>query len=399
MNSIKNCIKKVIKYLRIISSIIVLRIVQLFTKVKNNRVLFLSDVRDHLDGNLKFIYDELDENKCEKILCFKKDRKEKRKLSDSIKVVKYLTTSKYIMLDDYSRLITLLKPKKGQEICQLWHGPGAFKKFGYSRTDNKIDKYSSHKNYTKVCVTSEEIRGCYAEGFGVDIENVKATGMARMDVLFDEEYKKQKREELCEKYPYLKGKKVILFAPTYRGNSLSNAYYDFEKLDLDKIYKKFKDENYVFIFKWHPGLYYKMNKEGNKPYDFDKYKDFFYDLSDIRDVNDFLIITDVLITDYSSIIFDYAILNKPIVYFTYDLDEYNSDRGLYYDFSEYVYGKVAVDTDELIEAISSHELMVDKRKKFIDKFLKSCDGHAVENTCKWIFEDNLDFLKNRGKYE
>ena len=142
-----------------------------------------------------------------------------------------------------------------------------------------------------------------------------------------------------------------------------------------------------------------MRKEGNSPYNFDKYIDFFYDLSDVRDVNDFLLITDILITDYSSIIFDYAILNKPIVYFTYDLDEYNSDRGLYFDFSEYVYGKVAINTDELIEAISDNELMEDKRKIFIDKFLKNCDGHAVRNTCEWIFEDNLDFLKNRGKYE
>jgi len=357
----------------------------IFCKLKPNRVLFLSDVRDVLDGNLKFLYDVVAEEEYEKIVLLKADRRYKRSFSEKFKLVYFLSTSKYILLDDYSKGISLMKVRKNQEVCQLWHGAGAFKKFGYSRSDQKRRrKEDGHKNYTKAIVTSKEIKWCYSEAFGIDEDNVYVTGFPRTDVFFQQQYIENKQKELYEEYPFLKEKKVILFAPTYRGNSLKRAYYDFEQLDLEKIYNELH-KDYVFIFKWHPGVFQNL-KNDKLEFNFDQYKDFYYDLSDNRDINDLLLVTDVLVTDYSSVIFDYSLLNKPVVYFNYDFEEYEQDRGLYFPFEDYVYGEISLNCDLLIEAIKKENLMPEKRKRFMEKFMIACDGNSTKKTYELIFE-------------
>lgn len=393
----KKITRKIITNIRKISFIIINRIICLTCKLKENRILFLSDVRDELDGNLKYIYNNLDEEKCEKICLLKKDRKIKRKFKDKFELAYYISTSKYIILDDFSRFISIMKLRKGQEVCQTWHATGAFKTFGFSRLDKK-DKseknWNNHRNYTKAIVTSDDIKWCYAEGFNMPIDHIKATGSPRTDVFFDKDYIIKKREELYNEYPFLKGKKVITFAPTYRGESLKKSYYDFDKIDLQKLYKELH-ENYIFIFKWHPGFYFnKCIKNNEQIYDFKPYEDFFYDFSMERDINDLLLVTDILITDYSSVVFEWAFLNRPIIYFVYDYDEYLQERGFYFDFNEYVYGKISNNSDELIKAIKDKSIDEISRKKFFNKFLRSCDGNSNIKTCKWIFEEHPEYLNH-----
>lgn len=371
-----------------------IKLLSFFLPVNNKKVLFFSDVRKNLDGNLKNIYDKLDVSKCIKVVILN-EKREERDFNENIELLYNMVTAKYILLEDQSKWISLIKPRRGQEICQLWHGAGAFKKIGYSRKDRKkVSKKYCHRNYTKACVTADYVRECYSEGFGMPIENIKATGMARTDIFFKKGYIKKKKEELYSKHPYLKDKKVILFAPTYRGKSIKLAYYDFEKLNINRIYNRLKDKNYVFLFKWHPGLYMEV-KKGNIeiPYKLENYPNFYYDFSDYRDINNLLLITDVLVTDYSSVIFDYALLNKPIVYFAYDLKRYEKERGLYFDFEEYIYGDVAQNTTQLIDCIKNAKVIKEKRETFIKKFMEACDGNATQKTCEWIFKDNLDFIR------
>ena len=214
---------------------------------------------------------------------------------------------------------------------------------------------------------------------------VGATGYPRTDIFFNDKYKDNTKKEFYKKYPKLKNKKIILFAPTYRGNSLPTATYDFDKLDLDKIYKELKKE-YVFIFKWHPAIYNNLKNGTIKDYDLSKYKDFFYDLSEYRDINDLLLVCDTLITDYSSVIFDYVLLKKPVIYFTYDLNKYEEERGLYFPFKDYIYGNIAKTTNELIKSIKERKMYEDERKKFIKKFMISCDGNSTKKTYEFIFK-------------
>lgn len=359
-------------------------------KLNSNQVLFLSDVRDTLGGNLKVMYDYLDSDVYKKIVSLKADRRIKRSIKEKIKLIKLLSTSKYILLDDFSNSISLMIPRKNQEIVQLWHGPGAFKKMGYSRPDHKkglFSKYASHRNYTKAIVTSPMIEWCFKEGFGMEKKGVvSAPGFPRCDCFFDENYIKKVKDKFYKEYPILKNKKIILFAPTYRGTNLKVANYEFDKLDLDLLYEKLSSE-YVFVFKWHPAIYNNMQLDILENYDFTKYGDFYWDLSKYRDINDLLIVSDILVTDYSSVIFDYVLLDKPVVYFTYDLEEYESNRGLYYPFDDYVYGSVAKTSLELATSIRKGKMMKEKRKEFKNKFMSSCDGNSTKKTYDFIFKN------------
>ena len=87
---------------------------------------------------------------------------------------------------------------------------------------------------------------------------------------------------------------------------------------------------------------------------------------------------DILVTDYSSIIFEWSLLDRPIVYYAYDIDEYINDRGLYYPFEEYVYGKIAKNPSELADAISKMQIDENARSRFIAKFMNRCDGNAAK---------------------
>ncbi len=382
-------LRKGIRFINIKISQLINLFINITHKMKDNQVLFLSDVRENLGGNLKVMYDYIDDKKYIKVVALKKDRRDKRSIKEKIRLIKLLSTSKYILLDDFSNSISTMLVRKNQEIVQLWHGPGAFKKFGFSRKDKKsnfLTKYSDHRNYTKAIVTSPKIEWCFKEGFGMKKGVVKATGYPRMDCFFDKKYVDGIKNDFYKEYPELKNKKIILFAPTYRGVSLPKATYDFDKLDLDKLYKELHKE-YAFIIKWHPAVYNNIQRGLITGYDLSKYKDFFYDFSNYRDINNLLLVCDSMITDYSSVIFDYVLLNKPVYYFAYDLELYEEDRGLYYPFKDYVYGSVSKNTNELIKDIKEAKMMNKERKKFMDTFMISCDGNSTKKTFDFIFKE------------
>ena len=176
----------------------------------------------------------------------------------------------------------------------------------------------------------------------------------------------------------------MLFAPTYRGKNIFEADYDFDVLDLDKIYNALGDD-YVFCFKWHPYLVSNLKRRGKVSYDLSPYKGFYKDLSEYREINDLLLVTDVLVTDYSSVIFDYSLLKKPLVFFTYDMDTYDGLRGMYFPFEDYVYGSITKTMDELIKAIRDEDMCTAKRSAFAEKFMSECDGTSTLKTCDYIF--------------
>ncbi len=390
----KKFLQKVHRKISQIMVLILNRIYIIFLPLVENRVLFLSDDREILGGNLKSVYDYISDEEYEKVILLKAHKKAKRTIKEKLKLVYYLSTSKYILLEDLVQSTSYIKVRKGQELIQLWHGPGAFKRFGHSREQTDLKRiHKGYKKYTKAITSSEAIRPCYAEAFSIDEEKVQATGFPRTDMFFQEEYIKLKKEELLQKYPFMKNKKIILFAPTYRGTKASSANYGIENLNLEKIYNELKKENYIFIFKWHPFIYNKIiaKAKNTEKYElYKKYPEFYFDLSKERDINDLLLMADILITDYSSLIFDYVFVNKPIIYFAYDLELYENDRGMYFPFKEYVYGSVVKNEEELIKAIKEGKMEEEKRKIFKEKFVGACDGNSTKKTCEWIFENKLE---------
>lgn len=366
--------------------IIIHEILRKVTSIEKNKVFFISDVRENIEGNFEYIWKYLDEYKYNKVVYLKGDRRNNGGILSFNRMIYDFTTSEVILLEDYFRYTSFVRLKKEQELCQLWHACGAYKKFGYSRLNGNenIKIHQGYKKYTKVITSAEAIRENYAEAFGISIEKTKATGVPRTDVFFDEQCKAEKCVKFYEEYPELKNKKIILFAPTYRGKRAEDASYEFGKIEFESLYQQLKEE-YVIIFKWHPALYNNLKRKHILVYDESKYKDFFYDMSEKREVNDLLFVADILVTDYSSVIFDYALLNKPIIYFMYDIEQYEGGRGLYYELEEYLYGPIVKTTNDLIMAIKEEKNFKIERQKFRDKFMSACDGCATERVCQWIW--------------
>ena len=164
--------------------------------LRDNRVLFISDVRDEMGGNFECVYEALcRENEAAAkggasargsqgrkwgIDMFLKDKQLHREtVKDARTVARKLRSAKYIFLEDVYNYLQFYTPLPGQEIIQLWHAEGAYKKFGFSRKEEDIKISPGHRKYTKAIVSAEPIRGCYAEGYGISVDKVIATGIPR----------------------------------------------------------------------------------------------------------------------------------------------------------------------------------------------------------------------------
>ncbi|WP_139342822.1 CDP-glycerol glycerophosphotransferase family protein [Virgibacillus halodenitrificans] len=355
--------------------------------IKRNKVVFASDSRAGLSGNFFFVYEELHKRNLDldiKFL-FSERINNKKSFFELMNIAFHFATSKIILLDDFYPLIYPLKIRDNADLIQVWHAAGAFKTFGFSRLGRPggpSPKSKNHRNYTKVAVSSEGVRKNYAEGFGVPLENVFATGVARSDIFFDENYKTHVVETLHQKYPFLKNKKVILFAPTFRGNGQASAHYPFEVLNLRKIYEDLHEE-YVFLFKIHPFVQNKLEI----PYEF---ADFFYDLSEYREINDLLLITDLLITDYSSVCFEYALLNKPMLFFAYDVEKYIQERDFYYNYFDFIPGPLVKNTEDMLKVIAKQDFEIEKIPPFIQYFFGDTLGKAAKNVVDELIIPSLE---------
>lgn len=373
VNKVKKSIRRKAYTIRkfVFKSIYVLT--SLTRPVKPYKVVFASDSREDLSGNFEYIYNEMlkrDVN-FDVHFHFKKSLKERRSFKDKFRLPYDLATAGTILLDDYYPLVYPLKIRRKSKLIQVWHAVGAFKTFGYSRIGKPGGPSANslnHRNYTHAIVSSKNIARHYAEGFGIFENQVVATGIPRTDLFFDKNLIDQKTEELFEKYPILKEKKVIMFAPTFRGNGQRTAHYPFDVLDWDQLYKELSDE-YVFILKLHPFV-------TNKPNIPIEYQEFFLDFTEYREINDLLFISDILVTDYSSTCFEFALLQRPMMFFAFDLEEYISSRDFYYPYESFVPGPILRNSEELIHKIKNEEFEMDKLKSFTNEFFDHLDGQS-----------------------
>ena len=359
--------------------------------IRKKQISFVSDSRVSISGNFEFIYQELKRRNTDFKISFylKPSIKAKKSWKEVRTLAKALATSRYVILDDFYPLVYPLHIRENADLIQVWHAVGAFKTFGYSRLGMpggpKLQSLN-HRNYTKALVSSHNIADKYAEGFGIGDDKIAPLGIPRTDVFFDEPKKKAIRERLEEELPFIKGKKVILFAPTFRGNGQQSAYYPFEMLNFKEIYEALH-EDYVFLLKIHPFV---QNKP-TLPYE---YSDFYYDVSDYREINDLLLVADQLITDYSSVCFEYALLKRPMVFFAPDLADYMQSRSFYFDYFDFIPGTLAENTNDLIAQLEKPTLNQAKIDGFVNFFFDDLDGQAsarfVDALENHFGEDDVD---------
>jgi CDP-glycerol glycerophosphotransferase len=293
--------------------------------------------------------------------------------------------SKYWVIN--GRQTDILTKRDGQEIVSTWHGT-PLKKLGldigdvYTRNpmikqsyidiSRKWDYLISPNRYTTEILKS---------AFGYQKE-IFETGYPRNDILYNADEDKINQVKSSLNIP--KDKKVILYAPTWRDDEFEeNGDIRFElKLELDKLKKELGDE-YIILIRTH---YFVADKIDLKGAD-----DFVFNVSKYDDIAELYLISDILITDYSSVFFDYANLRKPILYYTYDLEKYeNVLRGFYIDIHEDVPGPLLKTTDEVIDAIKNIESLKseyqEKYDKFYERFCSIEDGNASKRIVEKVWE-------------
>ena len=285
---------------------------------------------------------------------------------------------------DYYRQLYDLDIRKETEVIQLWHAAGAFKKFSYSAlegTDANTEDFErkAHKNYTKVICSSEEIRPFYAEAFNVPESKVYALGTPRTDKLFDEAYQQEIQTHFLESHPEIKGRKIVTYAPTFRGGAKERQTFKNE-LDISEFVERFSSE-YVLVVKMHPSVKNGIKIDRRLSNDV-------LDLSSM-DMNDLLICTDILVTDYSSVIFDYSIMKKPMIFYAYDLEDYIDERSFYYDYESFVPGPIVKTNEELLSIIEDiDQVDLDEIDHFSNRFFVNKGNSAKKIVEKIMYEEN-----------
>lgn len=298
---------------------------------------------------------------------------------------KYYARCKCVFITDNFDPLYAHKPNKGTKVIQLWHACGAFKKWGYSTLDlawggsrEDMLRFPMHNTYTDVFVSAESVIPCYAEAFGCDKKIIKALGTPRTDVYFDKEFVKSRREELLKAFPAIGNRKIILYAPTFRGNSPEESYND-QPLDYAFL-KETLGKYYALVLKLHPftAKKYKLTEEQEK-----QFGDFVFDASNSISVETALCAADYLVADYSSLVFEYALLDKPMVFFAYDLEKYKRDRSFYFEYESFVPGRIVMTNEEIAASILSDSCQQEKIADFRKKYMSACDGKCIDRIAEY----------------
>ncbi len=302
---------------------------------------------------------------------------------------KALRTSKY-WISNY-RMLDHQHPKKNQVYVQCWHGT-PLKRLGYdlSASDNAMNsmqeirqKYRTDAaKFSYLVSPSPFTTKVFATAWNLvetgQTDKIIEEGYPRNDRLINatpEEVKKLRQNLGVD------DKKVILYAPTWRDNQhTSGTGYTYKtEVDFDKLRDELGDE-YVILFRAH---YLVANS-----FDFDKYKGFVVDVSSYSDINELYLAADILITDYSSVFFDYSNLGKPIIFYMYDLEQYAGElRGFYISLDD-LPGPIVRDEDHLLAEIHACDGWSpnEKYQSFCAKYNPKDDGNASARTLAAIIK-------------
>lgn len=371
--------------------------------VDEKKVLFMEVRLPGVSNSFQLIYDELVKNydltvKCHFLRTAFVERSEHKQRC--LDFIKDLATAKYVFYNEGSNVAGSVKIRPETKVCQTWHACGAFKKFGFSTaelifggTRKEMLRYPVYRNYTYVTVSSPEIIWAYAEAMHMkdQKEKIRPIGVSRTDIFFKDNVIEKAYEKLYRLMPQAKGKKVILYAPTFRGRVAKAKTPD--KILLPMFQKELGDD-YVFIFKHHPVV--KVRPQIPL-----ECREFAADFTNDMSIEELIMVSDICISDYSSLVFEYSLMERPMIFFAYDLNTYFDWRGFYYKFEELAPGPVCTTNLEMIDYIKNIDTAFDKEKviQFKNRFMESCDGHATERIMEMMFGSELEQYKRKVPLE
>lgn len=290
--------------------------------------------------------------------------------SDTIKYFKTALKCKYwITCVNIERGLRFKRKKT--VYLNTWHGI-PIKTVG-NKTVGRKDYDFSYIDY--FCVSSVYEIEVYNKSFLVPEGHILKTGMPRNDALYhtsDEEI-----NQIKEKLSLPHSKKIILYAPTWRDSRDAGRSYKIRPpIDVKYWEKKLKN-SYILLFRTHPYTNELLGIEFN---------DFVRDYTDYPNINDLMKVADILVSDYSATIFDYSILERPIISFAYDCEEYAKERGFSIDIRNEMPGGICETEDEVIGRILSMDYVkeIKEVKRFKERYLKY-SGNATYQCVKIVF--------------
>jgi CDP-glycerol glycerophosphotransferase (TagB/SpsB family) len=295
----------------------------------------------------------------------------------SIRAGYHLATARLFIVDDYFFPIYVIRPRPGTTIVQTWHASGAFKKIGYSVLDKRfgadeglVARVAIHSNYDICLMASKAAAVHYAEAFREPLDRfVTDIGIPRTDVLFGQEKTAAIAAAIRAKYRLPAGKRVILYAPTFRGETVLKATSP-DDLDLRLLHREL-GADHVLLLRLHPFV------RAAQPIPADLAA-FAIDTSDHPDIDELMLVSDVLVTDYSSAIYEFSLLGRPMVFFAPDHADYEHERGFYFDFQTGVPGPVFEATEDVARYLRAGEFDLERVARFREASFEVADGHASE---------------------
>ena len=288
-----------------------------------------------------------------------------------------LATSRLFVVDDYYFPIYAVRPRHGTRIVQVWHASGAFKKMGYSLAGKTfgaekavLRRIRIHSNYDLCLVSAERFIPYYSEAFRLPPDRFTARiGIPRTDGLCNPAWRERAAAATRERYGLTDDRRVVLYAPTFRGERTTDARHP-AGLDLGHL-RTVLGNDHVVLVRLHPFV---RSRLGSDP----GLGGFVVDVSDHPDIHELMVVSDVLVTDYSSAIFEFSLLERPIVFFAPDHEAYERERGFYLDYSRDLPGPIFERTEPLASYLRDGAFDTERVARFRDASFDVADGRASQ---------------------
>lgn len=288
----------------------------------------------------------------------------------------HLATAQVVVIDNYYAFLSVARFQKQVVCIQLWHASGAFKTFGLG--DRSINARSAgarrrfkrvYQRFDKIIVGSDQMEQVFRQSFALGSDHFIHTGIPKTDPFFNQQAVRLKREYFKSLYG---NRTILLYAPTFRDDQLMTFTLPFDSQAMEARL----GARFVLLLKLHP-LVARNRKESLN-------SSFIKDCSD-QPISELLMGADILITDYSSIPFDFALLRRPMVFYAYDLQSYMHKRGLVDDYLKIIPGQAVTDEQTLIRTLLDQpEESEQQISRFSEQWNQYSDGHSSANVAHYI---------------
>lgn len=367
--------------------------------MKDNWIIFESFLGKNYSDSCKYIYEYLYENYGSDYRYIWVVNNKQTDIPGSVTKVAHLSlrwfyyTSRAKYYVNNMRQPIWLNQRKGSILLETWHGT-PLKKLVFDMEDvhsatpeYKMNVYAQSRKWTYLISDNPFSTRIFEHCFLYPAERIIQTGYPRNDILYSPD-----RDEISTRIKKRLGipsdKSVILYAPTWRDDEYYGpGRYQFAlKLDLHQMKKQIGDD-YVILLRTHYFIADAIDTSG--------LDDFAYNVSKYDDIAELYLISDLCITDYSSVFFDYANLKRPILFYVYDFDKYRDKlRGFYIDMETELPGPLLHTEQEVLDAITHiediKETFKERYEQFYDRFCCIDDGHAAERIDELIFHPHAD---------